>query len=427
MQRVVSINLNGNVYQLEETGYTALFAFLDARETLIQDDPDRAQKMADLEHQVAEKCAAFVTPTKSVITSAEIDRIIREFGPLPVADAEPSPKYSQQGPQGQQGQQGRQGQQGSTASASGSTSSGPAGVPFPHRRLYQIREGAMISGVCVGLSEYMHIDVTLLRILFVIFALVSAGWGILAYGALMFILPHATTRADAAAGTAPGTHAWPWDNGGWPWDRYGWPWDRPTPAQQQARTQDAGAPRSDAPKPASSTPPPATPPPPPPPPASMSSQPEWRDSRDAWREQRRQWHDQRREWREQRRAARMDYHPWPVWGTASMIIFMIFAFMWLSFWTRGHFFFGWPFFWGFPHWVGIVFFFMVMRWMFMPWPRWSGYAPYAHPHYGWIAMWNGLAWFAMMIFGIWVAYHFVPEFRDFIQSFQAGYNDNYRL
>jgi len=41
-----------------------------------------------------------------------------------------------------------------------------------------------------------------------------------------------------------------------------------------------------------------------------------------------------------------------------MIFAMIFAFLWLSFWTRGHFFFGWPFFWGFPHWIGIVFFFM---------------------------------------------------------------------
>src|SRR5215468_10654084 len=87
MQRVVSINLNGSVYQLEETGYNALFAFLDARETQIQDDPDRVQKMADLEREVAGKCAACVTPTKSIITAAEVDRILSEFGPIPV-DAE---------------------------------------------------------------------------------------------------------------------------------------------------------------------------------------------------------------------------------------------------------------------------------------------------------------------------------------------------
>src|SRR5215472_16781088 len=95
MQRVVSINLNGNAYQLEESGYNALFAYLDARDTQIQDDPDRVQKMADLEREVAEKCAACLTPTKSIVTAVDVDRIIREFGPIPV-DAEPAPSSSQQ-------------------------------------------------------------------------------------------------------------------------------------------------------------------------------------------------------------------------------------------------------------------------------------------------------------------------------------------
>ena len=93
----------------------------------------------------------------------------------------------------------------------------------------------------------------------------------------------------------------------------------------------------------------------------------------------------------------------------------MFAFFGLSLWTRGRLFFGWPYFWGFPHWVGIVIFFMVMRFIFMPFrmSQWHGYGygygPYAHPHYGWVAMWNGLAWFAMMMFGIRLAYHYIPS------------------
>ena len=46
MQRVVSINLNGGVYPLEENGYTALFAYLDAIETRLKDAPDRAERVA---------------------------------------------------------------------------------------------------------------------------------------------------------------------------------------------------------------------------------------------------------------------------------------------------------------------------------------------------------------------------------------------
>jgi hypothetical protein len=95
--------------------------------------------------------------------------------------------------------------------------------------------------------------------------------------------------------------------------------------------------------------------------------------------------------------------------------------------TRGH-----PLrladFWGFPHWFGIVFFFIVMRSIFIPFRpgHWygGGFGPYA-PHYGWVAMWNGFAWFALMIFCIWVAYHFIPEFHDFVRSLQAGYDYRY--
>src|SRR5579871_1337347 len=168
MQRVVSIHLNGTTYQLEETGYTNLFAYLDARETQLNDDPDRARKMADVEREIADKIQATLTATKTVVTSPEIDRILLELGPVPSSEPPPSASSSSS-PNSQQ------------TSSSNSGASTNAGSAYTHRRLYQVREGAMISGVCVGLSEYLRVDVTLLRILFVIFALVSAGWGIVFY------------------------------------------------------------------------------------------------------------------------------------------------------------------------------------------------------------------------------------------------------
>jgi phage shock protein PspC (stress-responsive transcriptional regulator) len=393
MQRVVSINLNGNAYQLEETGYNALFAYLDARETQLQDDPDSAQKMADLERDVAERCQALLTPTKNVITSAEIERIIRELGPRSATDAQSAASSTDS----------------TTGSSASSGSAGPSSG-WTHRRLYQVRDGAMISGVCVGLSEYMHIDVTLLRILFVIFALVSAGWGILAYGVLMFILPRVATRAEAASGRTPGAtpHHWPWDDG-WPWEKHGWPWEHPASAA-----------------------PPASPPPSSPPSGPSPSTP--RDpyaARQAARDARQRARAARREMREQRRAALHDYHPWPVWSTLSMIMFLMFGFFWLSFWTRGHFFFGWPFFWGFPHWIGILFFFLLLRVVFMPVraARWSSYGygpygPYPHPHHAWISMWNGLAWFLVIIFAVWFAYHYIPEVHDAIRDLQMSWSDS---
>jgi len=400
MQRVVGINLNGNAYQVDENGYNALFAYLDAADAQLQDNPERAQKLAALEAQIAALCDACLSPHKNVITTLEVERILGELGPIPAqpgADANRTADADRQ----------------STSGAAGASTSTRASNPFVHRRLYQIREGSMISGVCVGLAEYMRIDVTFIRIMFVLFALMTAGWGILAYVALMFVVPRVETRAAASehdtSGTAP-PYRWPWDDGwpwdkhGWPWDRHGWPWDQPR-----------------------------TPPPPPPAPGSARQDAQepgaaGRSARQAAREARQDARDARREWRAERGAVRMAYHPASsFWGSFLMILCLVFAFFWLSLWTRGQLFFGWPFFWGFPHWVGIILFFMVMRLVFMPFrpARWYGYGhgPYMHPHDAWVSMWNGLAWFAAMIFGIWAAYHFIPEFRDFIRTFQTSWHD----
>ena len=375
MQRVVSINLSGNAYQLEENGYNALFAYLDATDAQLKDSPDRVQRLADLEQVVAGKCQACLGPHKTVVTSAEVDRILFDLGPIPgqpAAGPAPSDASSSSSSAASNA---------SSDSTTGSTSTAGAGPT--HRRLYQVREGAMISGVCMGLAEFLHLDVTLIRILFVIFALVTSGWGILAYGVLMVVVPKVNTRAEAAgdvaaAGTMP-PHRWPWDDHGWPWGHPGWPWDHPRDAQPAWR---------DAPQPT----------------------PTWRD---------------------ERRAARMAGRPWGPWGTISMIMCIGFAFFWLSLWTHGGFFFGWPYFWGFPHWIGIVVFFMVMRMIFMPFRMarryrygygpYGPYDPYDYPHHAWLSMWHGMMWFAVMIFAIWVAFHYIPEFHTFIRDFQTSW------
>ena len=62
----------------------------------------------------------------------------------------------------------------------------------------------MIAGVCSGLAAYFQIDVTLVRIGFVVLALLTKGVGILIYVAMMFLVPEANTPEErAAAGGMP--------------------------------------------------------------------------------------------------------------------------------------------------------------------------------------------------------------------------------
>ncbi len=82
MQKVISINLNGNAYQIEEGGYDALISYLETAQRQLRDNPDRAEILADLEQAIAEKCQRFLTAHKTVVSAAEVDQIIKEMGPV---------------------------------------------------------------------------------------------------------------------------------------------------------------------------------------------------------------------------------------------------------------------------------------------------------------------------------------------------------
>src|SRR3954465_14817813 len=86
MQKVVSISLNGNFYQLEEPGYDQLRAYLERAEARLKDSPDRAEVMGDLEQAISEKCRATLGPHKTVVNTNEVERIISEMGPVESAD-----------------------------------------------------------------------------------------------------------------------------------------------------------------------------------------------------------------------------------------------------------------------------------------------------------------------------------------------------
>jgi phage shock protein PspC (stress-responsive transcriptional regulator) len=57
------------------------------------------------------------------------------------------------------------------------------------KRLYKSTRNVMMCGVCGGLAEYLNLDPSLIRILWVILSLASIGIGIIAYIACALILP----------------------------------------------------------------------------------------------------------------------------------------------------------------------------------------------------------------------------------------------
>jgi phage shock protein PspC (stress-responsive transcriptional regulator) len=176
MQKVITINLNGNAFQLDEHGYDALRVYLEHAEAQLGGNPDASEIIRDLEQSVAEKCLRLLGPGKSVVTTAEITQILREIGPVESGGA-----------------------------TSGHPTATSAATPQP-KRLYQIREGALVSGVANGLAAYFNIDPTIVRVAFVAAAVVEMAnydrpplLTIGLYVLLVFLVPYAKTSEERAA------------------------------------------------------------------------------------------------------------------------------------------------------------------------------------------------------------------------------------
>jgi phage shock protein PspC (stress-responsive transcriptional regulator) len=166
MQRVsITARLNGTTLQFDEAAYARLESYLaDAARTL-EGNPDREEILADLEQAVADQCAKRLPTGQQVVTLVELAPALEEIGSVQVPGAA-----------------------GAAESAS----------PDPVRPLQQVSEGALISGVCLGLARYLRVDVTLVRVIAVLLLLATGGAMVLVYLVLMLLLPYAPAERDGA-------------------------------------------------------------------------------------------------------------------------------------------------------------------------------------------------------------------------------------
>ena len=57
------------------------------------------------------------------------------------------------------------------------------------KKLYLSNTNKKIGGVCGGLGEYFDVDPTLVRVIFILIALLSVGLGVIAYILIWMIIP----------------------------------------------------------------------------------------------------------------------------------------------------------------------------------------------------------------------------------------------
>jgi phage shock protein PspC (stress-responsive transcriptional regulator) len=191
MNKVITINLGGTAYQLEEGGYDALRTYLDTAAARLQGNPDHDEILSDIERAFAEKFRALLGNNKTVVETKEVTAALAEMGPIEAGGGEPSAA----------------GAAGAGAPGeSGGAKTGPAG-PTPGsgggpRRLYRIPEGRMWAGVCNGLAAYFNIDPTFVRLGFVVLTLFWLT-GLVVYVVMAIVVPKAETAEEKTAAFGP--------------------------------------------------------------------------------------------------------------------------------------------------------------------------------------------------------------------------------
>ena len=184
MNKVITINLGGNAYQLEEGGYDALRAYLETAATRLAGNPDRDEILSDIERAIADRFRALLTSHKTVVEAKEVATVIADMGPIEADSSEAKEPGA--------------GASSGTAGSDAGKDARASGHGNPPRRLYRIQDGAMISGVCNGIAAYFNIDPTIVRIGFV---LLTLFWltGLLVYVIMAFVVPEARSPEEKSA------------------------------------------------------------------------------------------------------------------------------------------------------------------------------------------------------------------------------------
>ena len=380
MRRVITVSLNGNAFQLEDDAHAVLVAYLERANTSLAGNPDKDEIVADVEQAIGDKCARYLNAHKSVLGRTEIETVLAEMGPV---DGD-----------------------GGAAPAGAAAEAAPAGASVApaaaaHRRLYQISDGALVSGVCNGLAAYFNVDVTLVRLGFVVLLFLSGGTILLVYLVLMFVVPYAETSEQRAAA-------------------HGLPFNARTLVERAKRSA-----------------------------SDFANKGEWKRSRDEWRDE---WRRTRAEWRTEWRQTRADWRAHrPAWQSAAAspaptippasrapyaahvlagfvvailgLILTALTLSWLiaivSLVMTGAIV-GWVLPFSVPIWLAIVA--LVLCYSLIAWPIKAVRHAIAYPGYGyhgpWVGLWDGIVGVAVIGVLFWFAYHHVPEFHDFVLHFR---------
>lgn len=169
MEKIININMAGRVIAIEDNAYTALKAYLESLSQYFAQEEGHDEILNDIESRVAELMAERIRKGNVSINLEDIESIKNSIGRVEdfaAADDEPTPRTEGVNPSNRSGRKNT-------------------------KKFFRDVNDKIAGGVCSGIAAYLHIDPTLVRIVFAILAIGGWGAGILLYLILWIFVPAA--------------------------------------------------------------------------------------------------------------------------------------------------------------------------------------------------------------------------------------------
>jgi phage shock protein PspC (stress-responsive transcriptional regulator) len=164
MKITVSINLGGYSFNIDEDAYAELKRYLKNLEFHFSGEESSSEILSDIESRMSELFRAKLTTYKQVINILDVQQVISVLGtPEDISDDEgrsAREKFSSPG----------------------------------YHRMYRDPDHRVIGGVCAGIAAYWDMEIWLVRVVFLILAMMGVGF--LIYLILYIVLPEAKTTTE---------------------------------------------------------------------------------------------------------------------------------------------------------------------------------------------------------------------------------------
>ena len=173
MKKTLSINLSGLVFTIDEDAYNKLQTYLHKLSEHFKDESDR-EIISDVETRIAEIFTERLNKNRTVVTLEDVDYVISTLGNPNQFDDENDIEDNSEN----------------------ESKSNNSKNKKRHRKFYRDVDNQIFGGVAAGLASYTGIDVSFIRIIFILLTIFSFSWMIVIYVILWIICPAAKTTSQ---------------------------------------------------------------------------------------------------------------------------------------------------------------------------------------------------------------------------------------